>query len=107
MLTSDTVDMPPKYQSSYVTVKYALLGLMKSLAVEYAEKGITFNGISPDMIETKFLSELPELIVENNRNNSPLGRNIRIDEIVPIFEYLLSDAGASMTGQNIAVTGGM
>lgn len=54
MLTSCTINNPPKYQSSYVTVKYALLGLMKALAVEYADRGITVNGVSPDMMETKF-----------------------------------------------------
>lgn len=107
MLTSNTQNYPIKYQSSYVTVKYALLGLMKSLSVEYIEKGITVNGVSPDMMETKFLSELPELIVEQNRENSPLGRNIHVEEVVPIIKYMLSDLGASMTGQNIGISGGL
>lgn len=106
MLTSYTGNTPPKFQSSYVTVKYALLGLMKSLSAEYADKGITVNGISPGMMETKFLSELPELIVEQNRMNSPLGRNIDIEEVLPVIRYMLSDLGASMTGQNIVISGG-
>ena len=107
MLTSYTQNYPAKYQSSYVTVKYALLGLMKSLAVEYIEKGITVNGVSPDMMETKFLSELPELIIEQNREKSPLGRNIYVEEVVPVIKYMLSDLGASMTGQNIGIAGGL
>ena len=107
MLTSNTINNPAKYQSSYVTVKYALLGLMRSLAVEYIDKGITVNGVSPDMMETKFLSELPHLIVEQNAANSPIGRNIRVDEVVPVIAHMLSDAGASMTGQNIGITGGL
>mgnify|MGYP002858580403 CR=1 FL=1 len=107
MLTSNTVNNPPSFQSSYVTVKYALLGLMKALSSEYIKKGITVNGISPNMMETKFLSELPQIIVEQNAFNSPLGRNVRVDEIIPIIQYLLSDAGGAMTGQNIAVTGGL
>lgn len=107
MLTSNTNNLPAKYQASYVTVKYALLGLMKSLSVEYADKGITVNGVSPDMMETKFLSELPELIIETNREKSPIGRNIYIEEVIPIFKYMLSDLGASMTGQNISITGGL
>ncbi len=107
MLTSYTVGLPPKYQTSYVTVKYALLGLMKSLAVEYMEKGITVNSVSPNMMETKFLSEIPNLIVQQNATNSPLGRNIHIDEVLPVFHYLLSDLGAAITGQNIAITGGL
>lgn len=107
MLTSCTNNNPPKFQSSYVTVKYSLLGLMKSLSVEYISKGITVNGVSPDMMETKFLSELPELIVENNRENSPIGRNIYVDEVVPVIQYMLSDSAASMTGQNIVISGGL
>jgi 3-oxoacyl-[acyl-carrier protein] reductase len=107
MLTSCTQNYPAKFQASYVTVKYALLGLMKSLAVEYGDKGITVNGVSPDMMETKFLSEIPELIVEQNRGNSPLGRNILVEEVTPLIKHMLSDAGASMTGQNIAITGGL
>lgn len=106
MLTSCTNNEPPKFQSAYVAVKYALLGLMKSLSVDYADKGITVNGISPGMMETKFLSELPELIIEQNRLNSPLGRNVEVREIVPVMQYMLSDLGASMTGQNICISGG-
>lgn len=107
MLTSYTLNFPAKYQSSYVTVKYALLGLMKALSVEYSRKGITVNGISPDMMETKFLSGIPEMIVGQNRENSPLGRNIYIKEVIPVISYMLSDAGAAMTGQNVGITGGL
>lgn len=107
MLSSCTLNQPPKYQSSYVTIKYALLGLMKSLAGEYADKGITVNGISPDMVETKFLSDVPELIVEQNAQRNPLKRNILISDIVPMIEYLLSDAAMAVTGQNIGITGGL
>ncbi len=107
MLTSYTQNNPVKYQAAYTTVKYALLGLMKALSVEYADKGITVNGISPDMMETKFLENLPELIIEQNRVRSPLGRNIYVEEIIPVIQYMLSDLGASMTGQNIGITGGL
>lgn len=107
MLTSNTLNFPAKFQSSYVTVKYALLGLMKALSVEYSGKGITINGVSPDMMETKFLSDIPEMIIGQNRENSPLGRNIYIEEVIPVISYMLSDAGAAMTGQNVGITGGL
>lgn len=107
MLTGNTKNIPAKYQTSYVTVKYALLGLMKSLSVEYMDRSITVNGVSPDMMETKFLSELPELIIEQNRERSPLGRNIYVEEVVPVIRLILSDSCASMTGQNIGITGGL
>ena len=106
MLTDCVIGIPPKFQIPYVTVKYALLGLMKSLAVEYADKGITVNAVSPDMIETKFLSDVPELIIAQNARNSPLGRNLTVDDVVPAFEYFLSDGADAVTGQNMGVTGG-
>ena len=106
MLTAYVIGIPPKFQSSYITVKYALLGLMRNLASEYATKGIMVNAVSPDMMETKFLSELPELVLEQSAKNNPLGRNIHVDEVVPTIEYLLSPASDIVTGQNIGVTGG-
>ena len=89
------------------TVKYALLGLMRNLASEYAAKGVMVNAVSPDMMETKFLSGLPELILEQNAKKNPLGRNIHVEEVTPTIEYLLSSASDIVTGQNIGVTGGV
>lgn len=106
MLTSCVQNTPPKYLSPYVTAKYALFGLMKSLAVEYADKGITVNGVSPDMIETRFLSDISDIIVQKNAMDSPIGRNLTVDDVLPVFEYLLSDEASAITGQNIAITGG-
>ena len=107
MLSSCVNGIPPKFQSPYVTTKYALLGLMKSLSAEYAERGITVNAISPDMMETKFLAGIPELIIEQNAKNSPMGRNIKIDEVIPAFVFLLSEEANAVTGQNFSITGGI
>ena len=51
MLSSVTVGVPPAGMAHYVTAKYALLGLMKALASEYAAKGVTLNAIAPSMME--------------------------------------------------------
>ncbi len=106
MLTSYTLNVPPKYLSSYVTSKYALMGLVKALAVEYAGKGITINGVSPTMMETKFLDSIPRLVVEQNANNSNTGKNLKVEEVIPTFEFLLSEDANCITGQNIAITNG-
>lgn len=106
MLSAYTKNVPPKYLSPYVTSKYAAYGLMKSLSAEYSDKGITVNGISPEMIETKFLSDLPNFVVEKNAMDSPLGRNLSVHDVVPMIEYLLSDSAVAVTGQNFAITGG-
>ena len=105
-LTVNVIGVPAKFQSSYTVSKYALLGLMKSLAIEYSDKGITVNAVSPNMVNTKFLSEIPELVIEQTAENSPMKRNLNVDEVVPVFKFLLSDEGNRITGENIAITGG-
>lgn len=106
MLTSYLSGTAPKYQSPYITVKYALYGLMRSLASELAEKKVTVNAVSPDMMETKFLSKVPDIAVRMNADANPLKRNIRVEEVIPTIQYLLSDGADTITGQNIAVTAG-
>ncbi len=86
MLTAYLNGFPPKFQSSYITTKYALYGLMRSLSAEYADKGIAVNAISPEMTETKFLSQLPELILEQSAKSSPRGKNVSVEEIIPAME---------------------
>lgn len=106
MLSSNVTGYPAKYQSSYTVSKYALLGLMKSLAVEYADSRITCNAVSPDMMDTKFVSGIPELIVRQCAESNPYKRNLQADEVVSAFAYLLSDGADRVTGVNLPVTGG-
>ena len=104
MLTSYVLGVPPKFLTSYVSVKYALLGLMRSLAVEYADKGITVNGVAPSMTETHFLASLADLTVEMSAKNNPLGRNARPSDIAPTVLHLLDDANAYTSGAVIPIT---
>lgn len=106
MLSSCTQGTAPKYLSAYTSIKYAMLGLVKSLASEYADKKITVNGISPEMTETKFLADVASLIAENNAMTSPIGRNLTLDDVTPMAAFLLTDAADAITGQNFAITGG-
>lgn len=105
MLSSVTDGEVPKFMSPYVVSKYALLGLVKALSAEYAVKGINVNAVSPEMIDTQFISEMPEMFVELNRENSVAGRNLNINEIIPSLDYLLSDGARMITGQNIVISG--
>lgn len=106
MLTACTVGMPPKFMSQYVLVKYALLGLMKSMAVEFADKGVNVNGISPNMMETKFLDNIDGKIIEMNREASTMKRNVRVEEVLPAIHLLLSEGSDYMNGVNLNLTGG-
>jgi 3-oxoacyl-[acyl-carrier protein] reductase len=106
MLSSVTLNVPPKALVQYTTVKYALLGLMKSLASEYAERHININAISPSMIETKFLSQINEKFIELAAENNPLKRNGTVNDIIPTILLLLSNESNYINGINIPITGG-
>jgi len=106
ILSSCTLGMPPKFISHYNTVKYAMLGLARSLAAEYAGRGMNINAISPSMVETKFLSGIMKKVVELAAENNPMKRNAAVKDVVPLVEFLLSERSAYISGANIPVTGG-
>jgi 3-oxoacyl-[acyl-carrier protein] reductase len=106
MLSSVVINVPPKALTQYTTVKYAMLGLVKALASEYSDKNIQINAVSPSMIETKFLDNINEKLVELSAYNHPLKRNAQIDEITPIIKMLTSKESDYINGVNIPITGG-
>jgi 3-oxoacyl-[acyl-carrier protein] reductase len=106
VLSSVVLNIPPKSLVQYTTVKYAMLGLVRSLASEYSDKNIQINAISPSMIETKFLENINEKLVELNAYNHPLKRNAKVDDIIPIIKILLSEESDYINGVNIPITGG-
>ncbi len=106
MLSVCVNGVPPKFMSDYIIVKYALLGLIKSAASEYAGTGITINGLSPNMIETKFLSNIDKRIIEITAHESKMKRNVKIGEVVDALNFLLSDSTDYITGVNLNMSGG-
>jgi len=106
ILSSVIIGTPPKNMVPYVVSKYAELGLMKALAAEYSNKNIRFNAVSPSMVETEFLREIPEKIIELSAASHPLKRNASLQDVLPILELLTSDACQYMNGTHIPVTGG-
>lgn len=106
VLSSVVLGVPPKALTQYTTVKYALLGLMKALATEYADKKITVNCISPSMIDTKFLSLINERVVELSAEMHPLKRNAKVSDVIPSIVMLMADDAAYINGVNLPITGG-
>ena len=107
MLSSYTLGKTPSAMAHYITAKYALLGLMQSLASEYAGKNICINAVSPSMIETGFLSGIPEKIVELTAAQHPRRCNGMASDVAPVVKFLLSDEAGYVTGVNMPVTGGI
>ena len=106
ILSSYTLNVPPKFWSSYVMAKYALMGLGKSLAAEYAPKNIRVNMISPSMMQTKFIQNIYGAIVEQSAAKNPMKRNATPEDVAGLIEYLFSAENAFVTGANIPVAGG-
>jgi 3-oxoacyl-[acyl-carrier protein] reductase len=106
MLSSVVLNIPPKALTQYTTIKYALLGLVKSLASEYADKNIQINAISPSMCETKFLDGINEKLIELNAYHNPLKRNAVVSDVTPIIKMLISSESDYINGVNIPITGG-
>lgn len=103
ILSIHTITDGHEYISDYLTAKYSLLGLMKALTVEYKEKGIRINGVSPDMIETKFISGLPRIAIEKKKNENMSKELLSVSDIVPTIAYLLDEASDCFFGQNIGL----
>lgn len=106
MQTSYTLGMPPKNTAAYVVAKSAIGGLVKSLAADYAGTGVTVNCVAPSMMETKFLADTSSLIVEAAAAANPMGRNARVEDVVPAMAFLLSEEARFITGVTLPVTGG-
>jgi len=106
LLSSVTRGVPPKFMSMYTVIKHAQLGLMRALASEYANTGLCVNAVSPGMVDTQFLDNVPELVKEMSASASPRRRNAKPDEVVDAIEFLLSPKASYITGVEIPVTGG-
>ena len=106
MLTSYLLGAPPKNTAAYVMVKSTLQGLAKSLAADYASFGVTVNCVMPSMMETKFLADTSDLIVQASAEANPMKRNARVEDVVPAMAFLLSEEAGFITGVTLPVTGG-
>ena len=106
VLSSGTLNVPPAYMADYITAKYALMGLAKALAAEYAPKKIFVNMISPSMMDTKFIAALYSAVSEQSAAGNPMKRNAMPEDCAGLVEYLLSNKNTFITGANIPVTGG-
>ncbi len=106
VLSSYVHGTAPKYMSMYTTVKYAQLGLMRSLASEYASTQVRINAISPGMVETQFLADLPDVAVEMQAASNPQKRNATPSDLLGAIELLLSPASDYIQGITIPITAG-
>lgn len=94
-------------QANYAASKAGLIGFSKSVAKEYAARGVLVNCVAPGFIETDMTAALPETARAALLESIPLGRLGAPGDIAGAVTFLASDMGAYITGQVLVVDGGM
>ncbi len=94
-------------QSAYVAAKAGVIGLTKSLAQEFGSRNVRVNAIAPGFIETDMTAQLPDAVKETYLARVPLRRFGAVDEVAAVALFLAGDASAYVTGQTLAVDGGL
>ena len=94
-------------QVNYAASKAGLIGMTKSVAREFASRGITANCIAPGYIETEMTNKLKDEVKSSLNEQIPLGRIGNVEDIAYAVAFLASDEASYITGQTLAVDGGM
>ena len=94
-------------QANYAASKAGVIGFTKTIAKELASRGITVNAVAPGFISTDMTSVLPDKIKDEVKARVPVRRLGEPEDIADLVAYLASPSASYLTGQVIAVDGGM
>ncbi|HLL98042.1 MAG TPA: 3-oxoacyl-[acyl-carrier-protein] reductase [Rubrobacteraceae bacterium] len=94
-------------QANYAASKAGIIGFTKSVAREVAQRGITANAVAPGYVETELTGRLPEEVKDRIRSQVPMGRFGEAEEVAEVVAFLAGEGAGYVTGQTIAVDGGM
>ena len=94
-------------QSNYAASKGGVIAFTKTIAKEYARKGINVNAVAPGFIKTKMLETIPETVMQKILSQIPLGRLGLPEEVAKLVCFLVSDDANYVTGQVININGGL
>ncbi len=94
-------------QANYAAAKAGLIGLTKSVAREVGSRNITVNAVAPGFILTEMTDKLPQDVRNRMIAEIPLGRFGTPEDVAALVAFLAGDSAAYITGQVIAVDGGM
>lgn len=94
-------------QANYAASKAGIMGFTKTVAREVALRGVTVNSVAPGFIDTEMTAILPEKIKELFKEQIPMGKMGRPEDVAEAVYWLCSKGAAYITGQTIHVNGGM
>ena len=94
-------------QANYSASKAGIIGMTKSLAIEYAKKNITLNCVSPGFIQSKMTDNINESVKAALTSRIPMSRLGNAEDVANSVAFLSSDQASYVTGETIHVNGGM
>jgi 3-oxoacyl-[acyl-carrier protein] reductase len=94
-------------QTNYAASKFGVIGFTKTWSRELGPKGIRVNAVAPGFVETPILATIPDKVMQQMREQVPLHRLGRPEEIANVYAFLASDEASYINGAVIEVSGGM
>ncbi|MEK8031927.1 3-oxoacyl-ACP reductase FabG [Ideonella sp. DXS29W] len=94
-------------QTNYAAAKFGVIGFTKTWSRELGPKGVRVNAVAPGFIETPILATIPDKVLDHMRDQVPLKRLGRPEEIASVYAFLASDEASYVNGAVLEVSGGM
>ncbi len=94
-------------QTNYAAAKFGVIGFTKTWSRELGPKGVRVNAVAPGFIETPILGTIPDKVLQHMREQVPLHRLGRPEEVANVYAFLASDEASYVNGAVIEVSGGM
>jgi len=94
-------------QTNYAASKFGVIGFTKTWSRELGPKGVRVNAVAPGFVDTPILASMPDKVLQQMRQQVPLQRLGRPEEIANVYAFLASDEASYVNGAVIEVSGGM